>query len=133
MFLLAQRRQQFTFQRNAVGKRRRRAAALQAIGQGVAAARFGVALHQRRGVGVQEDHAQAGAHGAQRGHHVGQFGEFAGRANVDGHGHALQAFVACVGDEFGQEAHRQVVDAGVAGVLKHAQGNGFSRTRDTGD
>ncbi|KAG1192775.1 hypothetical protein G6F35_013588 [Rhizopus arrhizus] len=126
VLLFAQWRQQFALQRDAVGQRGRGAAALQAIGQRMAAAGFGVALHQRGGVGVQEDHAQAGAHGAQGRDHIGQFRQFAGGPDVDGDGNALQAVIARIGDELGQEADRQVVDAGVARILEHAQGNGFA-------
>ncbi|MCY1312585.1 hypothetical protein D9M69_693670 [compost metagenome] len=99
----------------------------------MAAAGFGVALHQRCGAGVQEDHAQAGAHGAQRGHHVRQLGQFAGRADVDRDGNPLQAFVPGVGNEFGQEPYGQIVDTGIAGVLEHAQGDGLAGARDAGD
>jgi len=133
VFLLAQRRQQLSFQRNAFGQRRRRAAALQAVGQRMAAARFGVALHQRGRVGIQEDDPQTRAHGAQRGDHVGQFGEFPRRAHVDGDGDAFHAVIARLRNELGQETDGKIVDTGVARVLEHAQRDGFAGTGNAGD
>lgn len=133
VFLVAQGGQQFPFAGDAVLQRGFQAFVLQAVGQRMAAPGFGIALHQGMVVGFQEDHVQRRAHGAQAGQDAGQVVQIARRAHIDGDRHPFQAAVLGAGDEFVQETHRQVVDAGIAGVLQHAQGHGLARAGDSGD
>ena len=133
MLLAAQGIEQFALKLDAFLQPGRRALPAHAIGQRMAAPRFRVSLRQRFVVGVQEDHAQPRAHRAQRGDGTGQIVDFAGRAYVNRYGDSADRRIAHAGDEFLQESHRKVVDAGIAGVLEHTQRDRFAGTRDAGD
>ncbi|CAM5213515.1 hypothetical protein CDEF62S_05788 [Castellaniella defragrans] len=133
MLLITQRGEQFAFTGDAALQGDVLPLTLQAVAQGMSPPRFRVALDERLVIRIQENHVQRHALGPQAGENARQVVQVAGRAHVDGDGHALQTGFLGAGDELMQKPHGQVVDAGISRVFQHPQGDRLAGAGDPGD
>ncbi len=97
------------------------------------ASRLGEALDQGERLRFEEDHAQVRTLGAQRFDDLRQLRETCAAARVDGDGDAGLAFARKILDERGQQRQRQVVDAVIADVREHGDGDALAGPGQAGD
>ncbi|MNL13711.1 hypothetical protein D3C87_1346280 [compost metagenome] len=104
-----------------------------APGERVTAACLGVSLHQRVGVGGQEQHLHLVAGGGELAHGVRQPRQRLATANVGGHAEVGVALLGQVAGQLGQELCREVVDAVVACIFQDIEGDRLAGAGDSGD
>jgi hypothetical protein len=99
----------------------------------VAAASFGKAANQYLVARVEKHDARRDAGGFELAQLRRQRGDRGAAAHIDGHRETLLAFTAQVSHQLEQQRRGQIVDAVVAGIFQHVEGDGFAGTGQAAD